>query len=50
MRSLNLPLLVPLLIVLFGVAVVMGHQWTLQHLSSVRPVGSLRPCCSPGMI
>ena len=29
MRWLTLPLRAPLLIVLFGVAVLMGHQWTL---------------------
>ena len=29
MRWLSLPLRAPLLIVLFGVAAVMGHQWTL---------------------
>jgi len=29
MRWLSLPLRAPLLIVLFGVAVLMGHQWTL---------------------
>ena len=28
-RWLSLPLRAPLLIVLFGVAVLMGHQWTL---------------------